>query len=80
MLKIVGDINFTDGFFDTGFGVGSAIKRGLNPFDKLERNDADVWIGNFECVCSDSSHKNGIYKKQFIISPETISGISHLVL
>ena len=32
MLKFVGDICFTDNHFDVGFGVGSAIKNGKNPF------------------------------------------------
>ena len=35
MLRITGDINFTDGFFDTGFGVGSSIKSGADPFAKI---------------------------------------------
>ena len=30
MIHIVGDINFSDGFFDTGFGIGRQIKKGLN--------------------------------------------------
>ena len=37
MLRITGDINFTDGFFDTGFGVGSSIKSGADPFVNLDR-------------------------------------------
>lgn len=45
MIKIVGDINLSDGFFDTGFGVGSSIKQGADPFKKLNRCDDDFWIG-----------------------------------
>ena len=41
MLKILGDINFSDGFFDMGFGVGSAIKKGFDPFVKLYRKKTD---------------------------------------
>ena len=37
MLKIIGDINFSDGFFDTSFGIGSSIKKGADPFLKLNR-------------------------------------------
>ena len=48
MLRITGDINFTDGFFDTGFGVGSSIKKGADPFENLRREKDDFWIGNFE--------------------------------
>ena len=31
MIKIVGDINFSDGYFDAGFGVGSSIVQGADP-------------------------------------------------
>ena len=72
MLRIVGDCNFTDGFFDTGFGVGSSIASGKNPFAKLDRNDEDYWIGNFECVCADCSNLVGTHAKQFRIAPESI--------
>lgn len=81
MLRIVGDINFTDGFFDTGFGVGSLIERGKkNPFENLIRKESDFWIGNFECVCASTSNKEGIYRKQFIISPEALSCVKHFDL
>lgn len=80
MLRITGDINFTDGFFDTGFGVGSSIAKGADPFAKLNRNGSDFWIGNFECVCSDISDKEGIYRKQFIISPDKLPHIRHFNL
>lgn len=80
MLRIIGDINFTDGFFDTGFGVGSSIAKGADPFAKLNRSKSDFWIGNFECVCSDVSDKDGIYMKQFRISPEDMSHIRHFDL
>ncbi len=78
MIKIVGDINFTDGFFDTGFGVGSAIVSGKDPFAKLERKVEDYWIGNCECVIGKTSNKEGIYKKQFIISPNEVNSFEHL--
>lgn len=80
MLKIVGDIHLADGFFDIGFGVGSSIKKGVDPFAKLKRSENDFWIGNFESVCSDTSNKKGSYAKQFIISPDDISHIKHLDL
>lgn len=78
MIKIVGDINFADDFFDTGFGVGSRINSGNDPFQYLSRNTDDFWIGNFECVCSNISNKCGIYAKQFIINPSLLSSIVHL--
>lgn len=32
MLRIVLDYNFADDFFDMGYGMGSSIKEGANPF------------------------------------------------
>lgn len=80
MIKIVGDINYTDGFFDTGFGIGSLMKKKENPFKHIKREKTDFWFGNFECVASDLSNKDGIYRNQFRISPEHLSHIDHLDL
>lgn len=77
MIKIVGDINFTNGFFDTGFGVGSSIISGKNPFINIPRSETDLWIGNFECVTANVSNKTGIYQKQFLISPDAILHFKH---
>jgi hypothetical protein len=78
MIKIVGDVNFTDGFFDTGFGIGASIKNGADPFAHIERSPDDIWFGNMECVVSDASNKKGIYNKQFIVSPEDVDHFQHL--
>lgn len=81
MLRIVGDCNFADGFFDMGFGTGTSIKNGANPFQYIKDNSHnDFWIGNFECVCSDSSGREGIDARQFIISTEACKHVSHLDL
>lgn len=80
MLRIIGDINFSDGFFDTGFGVGSKISKGKDPFAKLKRKKEDFWIGNFECVCSDQSVLSGVHAKQFRIAPKSLEHIQHLDL
>lgn len=77
MIKFVGDINYTDGFFDTGFGVGTSIREGRNPFQYIKREDTDIWIGNFEGVASETSNKSGIYTKQFRIDPSLIASINH---
>jgi len=77
MLHFVGDINFTDGFFDTGFGIGSLIKKGFNPFEKFHFNAFDKYVGNFECVCSNDSNKEGVYRKQFIIEPDFLKCLTH---
>ena len=78
MLHIVGDINLTDGFFDTGFGVGSLVASGKNPFERIKYNTGDFWIGNFECVFSDIYTQTGTHSKQFRISPKELSGVDHL--
>jgi len=78
MLNIVGDINFADGFFDHGFGVGSSIKKYNDPFCKIERKNDDIWIGNFECVASSRSDRRGEYAEQFRIDPKYLKQIQHL--
>jgi hypothetical protein len=78
MLRILGDINFTDGFFDTGFGVGSSVESGKDPFAKLNRKSEDFWLGNFECVCSDCSNLSGTHARQFRISPRLMQHFTHL--
>lgn len=81
MLKIVGDCNFADGFFDMGFGTGTLIKNGSDPFQYIKGNAKDdFWIGNFECVCSSVSAKEGTEARQFIIAPEACDYVSHLDL
>lgn len=80
MIRIVGDINYTDGFFDTGFGIGSMMKEQEDPFQHIRRDKSEFWFGNFECVVSDLSNKEGIYKNQFRISPVHLSHITHFDL
>ena len=79
MIRIVGDCNFADGFFDMGFGTGTSIKTGSDPFHYI-KGDAkdDFWIGNFECVCSDLSGREGMEARQFIISTEACNHVNHL--
>lgn len=78
MLRIVGDINLTDGYFDTGIGSGSKVKQGKDPFAHLIREKGDYWIGNMECVCASTSNQHGLKQKQFIIAPQYLNHISHL--
>ena len=71
MLRIVGDCNFADGFFDMGFGTGSSIKKGANPFQHIKDDSrSDYWMGNFECVCSEVTDKQGTeeYRRNQLIS------------
>ena len=78
MVIFTGDINLTDWIFNVGFGIGANIKKGLNPFRFLERNEGDIWVGNFEGVASDLSANKGIYKKAFRIEPNALKGLHHM--
>lgn len=80
MLKIVGDINLTDGYFDVGFGVGSKLKQGFNPFQYIHRYDEDCWVGNFEGVASETSDKTGNAALQFRVEPQYLSHLKHFNL
>ena len=80
MLKITGDINLTDGYFDVGFGVGSKLKYGFNPFLYIQRNLEDCWIGNFEGVASESSERSGNAAQQFRVNPKYLSHLKHFNL
>lgn len=66
MLHIIGDIDLTEGYFDKGLGIGnSLVDKKEDPFEYLSRRDDDLWIGNFECVCSDVQATGS----PFIINP-----------
>lgn len=78
MIHFTGDINLTDWMFNVGFGIGTNIKKGLNPLKFLERKEGDFWIGNFEGVASPVSPNKGIYAKAFRIEPDTLSKVSHM--
>lgn len=77
MLRIVGDINLTDGYFDVGFGIGSKLKQGFDPFNHIQRNPEDCWIGNFEGVASETSESDGFAAMQFRVSPDCLAHIKH---
>ena len=80
MLKIVGDISLTDGYFDVGFGIGSKLRKGFDPFRYLESKPSDCWIGNFEGVASETSTLSGDAAKQFRIEPSALSHLHHFDL
>lgn len=78
MLRIVGDINLTDGYFDVGFGIGSMLKDSkYDPFQRLERSREDCWIGNFEGVTSETSVLKGTKALQFRVDPDSLSHLTH---
>lgn len=76
MIRIIGDVNFADWYFDMGYGVGTAMSKGQNPFEYLPISNDDFWIGNFECVCADVHGKNC----PFVILPDVLGKIPHLNL
>lgn len=77
MLKFVGDICLTDGYFDVGYGVGSKLKYGFDPFQHIQRNNDDIWIGNFEGVAADTTNKTGLASHWFRVEPEYLNHIHH---
>ena len=77
MLKFVGDINLTDWDFNFGFGIGSRIAQGFDPFSHLVREQGDIWIGNFEGVASDVTVRNGMAAKVFRVSPSVLNKLHH---
>lgn len=77
MLRFVGDVNLTDWDFNFGFGIGSRIDCGFNPFMKIERAKSDLWIGNFEGVASDVTEKEGMASEVFRVTPNSLKPLPH---
>jgi len=77
MLRIIGDINLTEGAFDVGIGIGSKLKQGLDPFKNIERNAEDKWIGNFEGVAATVSSRRGVAAEMFRTKPEMLRRLRH---
>ncbi len=78
MIVFTGDVNLTDWHFNVGFGIGTHIAKGLNPFKHIDRNGGDIWVGNFEGVASSTSDNQGFYAKTFRVEPEVLSRLRHM--
>ena len=78
MIRFTGDINLTDWDFNFGFGIGSRISGGFNPFSRLTRNENDLWIGNFEGVASDITTRSGMAANVFRVTPAALKSLPHL--
>lgn len=78
MLVFTGDINLTDWIFNVGFGIGTNIEKGLNPFKYIQRKESDIWVGNFEGVASSQSVNQGIYSKAFRVEPNVLRNLHHM--
>ena len=79
MVYFTGDVNLTENSFDVGFGVGSLVSKGYNPFKNMHKNEHDIWIGNFEGVCSNESELKGYAKNTFRIQAEYLNNICGLI-
>ena len=74
MIVFTGDINLTDWYFNLGFGIGSKITQGINPFEFVNRKEQDIWIGNFEGVSSINTKNKTKYEQNvFRILPEALA-------
>lgn len=73
MICFTGDINLSYNAFDVGYGVGTKIAEGLNPFSKIIKKKNECWIGNFEGVCSDTSEVTSYLKDCFRVGESYLS-------
>lgn len=78
MIVFTGDVCLTDWDFNPGFGIGTRIADGFNPFAFINRVDNDLWIGNFEGVASKTSNNSGKALKVFRIDPDDLQNLPHL--
>lgn len=78
MLRIVGDVCFSDGYFDAGFGIGSKLKSNYNPFINIDFGSDDIWFGNLECVVSNISNLKGFGAECFRVPSEYVSSLHHM--
>lgn len=79
MIYLTGDINLTDNAFDIGFGIGSKIKDGFNPFQFLNKKNDDCWIGNFEGVLSDTTDRRGYHRDEFRVTSQVYNQIIDII-
>lgn len=77
MLVFTGDINLTDWYFNVGFGIGSRIANGFDPFRKINRKAGDIWIGNFEGVASNVTDKVEFAGEVFRVQPKVLQKLNH---
>ena len=77
MLVFTGDINLTDWYFNAGYGIGTRISKGFDPFHYIVRKPEDLWIGNFEGVASNVSINNGFSGDVFRVEPDVLAVLNH---
>ena len=76
MINFTGDVSLTDGYFNVGFGVGNEIMKGKDPFNGIQKDEKDIWIGNFEGVASNVSCNDGYASRAFRIPSDVLSHLS----
>ncbi len=69
MVVFTGDINLTDSYFDSGFGIGSKLIQGFDPFSHIVKREGERWVGNFEGVAADVTNKSGTAANHFRVAP-----------
>lgn len=80
MIYFTGDICLCDKAFDIGYGVGSQIREHkLQPFALLNKNEGDVWIGNFEGVVADVSNRVDFTRDSFRISSDSFAKVNNII-
>lgn len=77
MIYFTGDINLTDWYFNHGFGIGTNIAKGFDPYKHLDRKGDDLWVGNFEGVASSVSINKGLSAEVFRVDPEVMENLNH---
>jgi poly-gamma-glutamate synthesis protein (capsule biosynthesis protein) len=64
LIKFVGDLMLGELLENYHRGVRTMVDRGLDPFEfcRQELSDADLCVGNLECVITDISNKQGLFR------------------
>jgi poly-gamma-glutamate synthesis protein (capsule biosynthesis protein) len=79
VIRAVGDIQLADGYFDIGYGMGSQIaKHGVKfPFKYVSHllREADLTIGNLECVIATKTPWSGIRAKEFLADVRVVDSL-----
>ncbi len=80
--SFVGDVLIADSYYDLGFGIIEKLqkdKKGvfLKPISEYF-STSDYVIGNFEFVMSDQTERQGLRKREFILSPAFVDIVKDL--
>ena len=64
LIKFVGDVMLGELLENYRRGVRTMVDRGVDPFEfcRHELSDSDLCVGNLECVITDISNKQGLFR------------------